>query len=154
MKQTRYSGLNIDNVDGKNFRCDFFSSQMHSRKIDGRSPKYILTQHIKHFILDDKISKLSQFKQHDQNVATSTFAEYTSIIKEKHVSFCVVIDNKNLFLTSAMTHNPITEALRKNKFNVMFSHFQGPSIPQWDFYIRFIPIYRMAPKELPTMLLE
>ena len=47
--------------------------------------------------MDYRISKLSQSMWHDQYVATSTFAEYTTTIKKKDiVSLCVVINNKKL----------------------------------------------------------
>ena len=46
-----------------------------------------LTLRVGHFFffMDYKISKLSQFMWHDQYVATSTFAEYTTTIKKKDI---------------------------------------------------------------------
>ena len=71
--------------------------------------------------------------------------------KEPNLPICTnasyfVIEIPTLMIRFGTQIWHVSKQIEKNKFNVMFSHFQGASIPQWDFYIRFIPIYRMDPK--------
>ena len=80
---------------GENFHCELFFTNAFMRNCWPK--KHLLYVSDIFFSLDYKISKLSQSMWHDQYVATSTFAEYTTTIKKNNiVSLCVVINNKKL----------------------------------------------------------